>query len=112
MTSKFFYVVTEYGCNSTPSHLWTPRSRFFTDYKEAYKYFLGVIPRLFDKENIVDHYINPNFQLEEKELEDALSIKNEKYLIIENVVQKAGYHSGEPNCAKRPCGAVIARIYF
>ncbi len=47
-------------------------------------------------EKYVNHMYNP---------EDT----TKDYIIIENRVQIAGYHSGEYNCAKRPSGAVISR---
>ena len=29
----FQYIVTEYGCNSSPSDMWTPISKVFKDWK-------------------------------------------------------------------------------
>ena len=98
-----FFIVTEYGCNSTPSDLWTPLSKMFNNFQDAYNYFLQVSPDVNDTDNETIKYIC-NFDI---------SDKNKKYVVIENIVQSAGYHSGGPgNYAKRPCGTVIARMCF
>lgn len=100
MNTQVIYIVTQYGCNSTPGDMWTPKSKIFTNYKNAYDYFLKVSPSLDDKYNNAEQYVNKNY--EEKELTG-------EYTIIENRVHSAGYHDGVANCAKRPMGAVIAR---
>ena len=99
MTSKIVYVVTIFGCNSTPSDMWIPQSKYFANYEDAYSYFLKVSPSLDDKHNKADQYINIGYE----EMTD-------EYLIIEHRVQNAGYHDGDMNCAKRPQGALIARV--
>lgn len=100
MNKQFVYIVTIYGCNSTPSDMWIPRSKLFMNYEEAYAYFLKVSPYLDDKNNIAEKFVNPVYNEEDI---------TEDYIVIENRVQIAGYHYGDGNCAKRPVGAVIAR---
>ena len=87
------YVVTQYGCNSSPSDMWIPHSKLFATYEEAYVYFLKVAPP-DDSENKIERFVN------DKETDDC---------IIESRQQIAGYHYGYGDCAKRPEGAVISR---
>lgn len=101
MTTKFIYIVTHYGCNSTPSDLWTPNTKLFTDYKDAYSYYLKISPFFNDKDNEVERRVNEKYDHEDTTIKE--------YIVIENVRHKPGYHSGEQNRAKRPQGAVIAR---
>ena len=100
MDNLVVYIVTTYGCNSSPSDLWTPENRVFVNYDDAYCYFLKVAPSLDDEYNRAEKYINSSYNHED--------IKKD-YILIENRVQIYGYHSGEGNCAKRPFGAVISR---
>ena len=100
MDNQVIYIVTEYGCNSTPSDMWCPDSKLFVNYEEAYDYFLKVSPSLDDQSNIAEQFINNKYKKENI---------TDDYIIIENRVQIAGYHSGNGNCAKRPEGALIAR---
>jgi len=51
------YIVTHYGCNSTPSDLWTPRSMLFKDFKEAHTHFLNITPNLNDDYNCAEQDI-------------------------------------------------------
>jgi hypothetical protein len=88
------YIVTQYGCNSTPSDMWIPESKLFINYEEAYAYFLKVSPSLLDEYEEAEQFVNDKYKTEE----DA----NEEYIVIENRVQTSS--------AKRPEGAVIARI--
>jgi len=104
MSGKFIYIVTNYGCNSTPSDLWTPQTKLFTNYKDAYSYFLKISPYFNDRDNEVDQKINKKYDHEDMTMKD--------YIVIEYSKHKPGYHSGEPNKAKRPQGAVIARYYL
>lgn len=81
--------------------MWIPQNKIFANYDDAYSYFLKVSPSLEDIDNEAEQYVNNNYKNED--------ITNE-YVIIENRVQIAGYHSGERGSyAKRPQGAVIAR---
>jgi hypothetical protein len=108
-TDNCIYVVTRYGCNSTPSDLWTPKSMIFNDFKEAHKYFLEIAPNINDTWNYAEQYIR----------EFNISELKQKHFIIESRCQTAGYHSGrtveytddgkEIYFAKRPFGAVLAR---
>lgn len=99
MDKQVVYIVTHYGCNSTPSDMWTPESKIFVNYEEAYAYFLKVSPSLDDKYNKADQFVNPRYKAEEE--------TNKDYIVIENRVQVVG---GDGRyCAKRPEGAVIAR---
>lgn len=102
MDNQFVYIVTNYGCNSTPSDLWEPLSKIFINYEEAYKYFLKISPSLTDEENKSKQNINSKYN-------EELMISDKDYIIIENRVQIAGYHYGDMCCAKRPEGALIAR---
>lgn len=103
MDKQLIYIVTTYGCNSTPSDMVTPESKLFMNYEEAYAYFLQVSPSLHDEYNTAEQFVNPK----EYEEEDS----NKDYIVIENRVQIAGYHCGGDGFyyAKRPKGAVIAK---
>ena len=98
---SFLYVVTSYGCDSTPSDMWIPKSKLFTSFEEAYTYFVKVSPDLHDKENLAKQYINP-----------LATNSTDSYVVIENRVQLPGYYENGGNYAKRPSGAVLARIYL
>jgi len=100
MDKQIVYIVTIYGCNSTPSDMWIPKSKLFVNYEDAYSYFLKVSPDLDNEENKAEQYINNKYNAEDI---------SKDYIIIENRVQIAGYHDGYGNCAKRPEGAVISR---
>jgi hypothetical protein len=84
----FLYVVTEYGCNSTPNDMWTPISKIFTDFAEADKYFKDICPEVAGHEI----YVNREFRM---------TNLSHDYIIIENRCQSYD--------EKRPCGVVIAR---
>jgi hypothetical protein len=95
----YVFIVTCYGCNSTPSDLWVPRSKTFTKYDEAYAYFLKMSPPLDDKYNIAKQVIHDTYKEETQD-----------YVVMEHRVELAGYHcGGSGHYAKRPKGAVIAR---
>ncbi len=100
MNNQVLYIVTVYGCNSSPNDMWTPKSKIFINYEDAYNYFLSQAPSLNDEYNKASKYRNSNYNIEDT---------TNNYIIIENIVQIAGYHNGDGNCAKRPYGAVIAR---
>ena len=102
MTSEYIYVVTEYGCNSSPQSVWTPHSMTFTDYEAAYAYFLRASPPLNDAENKAERRVTERAQYDQ-EIRDK-----KEYIIIETRAQIAGYYEGDCLCAKRPYGAVIA----
>jgi hypothetical protein len=87
--SLIVFIVTDYGCNSTPGDIYTPTSKIFADYNVAYDYFISVSPTIDDDENSI-HYINPSY--------DPNST-NSEYIVIEDR-QFQG---------KRSSGAVIAR---
>jgi hypothetical protein len=98
--NQVVYMVTYYGCNSTPSDLISPITKLFSTYEEAYPYFLKISPCLEDEENKAEQFRNNNYEKEDIQ----------KYINIETRVQLAGYHCGEGAVrAKRPYGAVIAR---
>mgnify|MGYP003349253004 CR=1 FL=1 len=100
MDNQFVYIVTTYGCDSSPSAMWIPQSKIFEKYEDAYFYFLKEAPSLDDEWNKAEKYINSSYNAEDITKDN---------IIIENRVQIPGYHSGERNCAKRPQGAVISR---
>ena len=93
--AQVVYIVTHYGCNSTPSDLWTPETKLFSNYEEAYAYFLKISPSLDDINNKAEQFRNN--QYEEEDINTNIN--------IETRVQIAG-------CAKRPYGAVIARGFI
>ena len=84
------FIVTEYGCNSTPGDLWIPISKLFPNYDDAYEHYLTVCPAIVDDHNETTRYVNTSY--------DPNSTSNE-YIVIEN----------RQLDAKRPFGAVIAR---
>ena len=92
----FFFFIN--GCNSTPSNMWTPNSKIFLNYHQAYEYFLDMSPSLDDNDNIAKQFINTEYK--------------DEYIVIENRVQIAGYHNGEGNCAKRPYGKINSNSYL
>ncbi len=96
------FIVTEYGCNSSPSDMWTPSSKLFSNYAEAYEYFLIVSPpidRKCEYYEEANQYVNRAY--------DPNSTNN-GYIVIEDRCQS--YRGYEELCyAKRPYGAVIAR---
>jgi hypothetical protein len=100
----FVFIVTSYGCNSTPSDLWVPHSKIFMKYDEAYAYFLKESPPLDDDYNRAEQVIHNIYK--EGVTQDDIT---KDYVIIENRVELAGYHCGDGHYAKRPKGAVIAR---
>ena len=71
------FIVTEYGCNSSPSDISTPSSKLFTNYAEAYEYLLKVSPSI-DRECLyydeATQYVNSSY--------DPNSI-NDGYIVIE-----------------------------
>ena len=105
MNNQVIYIVTHYGCNSTPSDMWIPCSRLYMNYDEAYAYFLHVAPSLDENDCKAEKYINPAYLVHGTARD---------YTIIENRVQLAGHAFDEDdeddcNYAKRPEGAVIAQ---
>ena len=95
------YIVTCYGCNSTPSDLWTPYSRIFDNYDTAYAYFLSVSPALDDGDSVAERWCNDKHETLEGD-----------YVVIENRRQLSYSDDYDLGCAKRPEGAVIARMKF
>ena len=98
--STYIYIVTCYGCNSTPSDLWTPYSKIFNDYVIAYAYFLSVSPALDDTDAVGEKWCNNKHD----------EIKDQDYVVIENRRQLSDCNDDDRGCAKRPRGAVIAKI--
>ncbi len=96
------FIVTEYGCNSSPSDMWTPITKLFTNYAEAYAHFLIVSPTI-DRERPyyaeTDHVVNTSY--------DPESV-NDGCTFIE---YRCHIARGDKVCnyAKRPSGAVISR---
>ena len=87
----FLFIVTQYGCNSTPSDMWIPTTKIFTDYEAAYAHYKSVCPDVTaaGKDTI---YVNERY--------DPTSASY-KYIVIENRCQSHHW--------KRPEGALIAR---
>jgi hypothetical protein len=101
MDNQVVYVVTEYGCNSTPNDMLVPVSKIFVNYEAAYAYFLKMSPLLDDNDNEATQIINSRYK------NDVISNDS---IIIEARVHVAGAHCRE-GCypAKRPIGVVISR---
>lgn len=97
------FIVTEYACNSSPSDMVSPSSKLFTNYAEAYEYFLKVSPPI-DREceyyEEADQRLNTSY--------DPNSTNN-GYTIIESRCQTYNRGDEDLSYAKRPYGAVIAR---
>ena len=98
------FIVTEYACNSSPSDMVTPSSKLFTNYVEAYEYFLKVSPPI-DREceyyEEADQCVNSSYNS---------NSTNNGYIVIESRCQTC-LKDKESSYAKRPYGAVIA-IYI
>ena len=91
------YIVTQYGCNSSSNDMWCPHSKLFTNYNDAYAYFVTVSPSICKEDDDYQetfHYIH-----------DQANNSN-SYTIIEDRLQLG---EGDWNYAKRPYGAVIAQ---
>jgi len=105
MTTIYLYVVTEYGCNSTPSDLIVPSCTLFENYEYAYEYFLRVSPDLNDPYNKATKFRNDKF--------DPLSTEfNSNEILIENRVQIScflGDENDQGSYAKRPSGVSISK---
>ena len=90
----FVYIVTHYGCNSTPGDIYIPTSTLFTNYGEAYDHYLFISQRitlgLTDKEAGASHYINHAYDPNDSKCD---------YTVIED----------RKLCDKRATGVVIAR---
>ena len=101
MDNQFVYVVTKYGCNSTPNDMLIPDSKLFVNYEDAYAYFLKMSPLLDDKDNEATQIINSRYK------NDVISNDS---IIIEARVHVAGAQCRK-GCypAKRPIGVVISR---
>ena len=95
------YIVTYYGCNSTPSEMWPPESKIFTHFDEAYECFLQWSPSLHDEDNVAEKTIH-------SDIKDNNIVVG--YTLIESRVQLPGYYDGDGTRAKRPEGCVIARF--
>ena len=87
------FIVTEYGCNSSPSDMVTPTSKLFLDYAEAYDRSLAYYEEL---NQCVNTSYDPNSG-------------NNGYIVIESRCQTYNRGDEDLNYAKRPYGAVIAR---
>jgi hypothetical protein len=86
----FVFIVTDYGCNSTPGDIYTPRSKLFLNYAEARSYYASIRPKIDPDDENASHYINPSY--------DPNST-NTAYIVIEYVTLRG----------KRSEGVVIAR---
>lgn len=100
--AEFIYIVTVYGCNSSPLCVWPAKSRTFKLFKDAYDYFLHVAPPLHDPDNKATRRVR-----EEHNIQLDLA-SGEAFVVFEYRTQDAGYYEGDACCAKRPYGAVLA----
>ena len=81
------YVVTSFGCNSTPSDMYPPTTWVFTDRDKAYKLYYDKAPPLDDMDNEAEVYTTTTGEC---------------------IIQLAGYPD-EGNRAKRPYGVSISK---
>jgi hypothetical protein len=81
------YVVTEFGCNSTPSDMYPPSTWVFTDREKAYQCYHDHAPSLTDIENMAERTILKSGEC---------------------IIQLCGYPY-EDNRAKRPYGVSITK---
>ena len=86
----FVFIVTDYGCNSTPGDIYTPTSKLFLNFTEARSYYNSIKPPIDPDDENASHYINPSY--------DPNST-NIAYIVIEYVTLRG----------KRSEGVVIAR---
>jgi nitrate reductase alpha subunit len=100
------YIVTHFGCNSTPGSLWTPKSWVFDNYPKAYEKYLEICPDAADMNNYTRTY---EFTFTPEDL-------NKSHWPIANCIQEAGYPRVDTladgtriSYAKRPYGASIIR---
>ena len=96
------FIVTEYACNSSPSDMVTPSSKLFSNYAEAYEYFLKVSPPI-DRE--CEYYEEAHQRVNTSY--DPNSTKD-GYIVIESRCQTYNRREEYLSYAKRPYGAVIA----
>ena len=89
-TTMFVFIVTDYGSNSTPGDIYTPRSKLFINFTEARSYYASIRPKIDPDDENASHYINPEY--------DPCSVANE-YIVIEDIQLRG----------KRSKGVVIAR---
>lgn len=101
MPSKYMYVVTKFGYNSTGNDvygagmhrdMWTPENKLFLSRDDAYKYFYKVAPP-----DGVGRLHVTRYAITIEECDDAIA-KGEDNIIIEEIVQ---------SFAESPYGAVI-----
>jgi hypothetical protein len=86
----FVFIVTDYGCNSTPSDIYPPTTKLFTNFNDARSYYNDIRPVIDPDDENASHYINPYY--------DPNST-NTEYIVIEDVQLRG----------KRPVGVLIAR---
>jgi hypothetical protein len=101
MDNQVVYVVTEYGCNSTPNDMLVPVSKIFVNYEAAYAYFLKMSPLLDDKDNEAKQFINSRYK---NDVISNDSIMIEARVHVARAYCREGYYP-----AKRPIGVVISR---
>jgi len=101
MDNQVVYVVTEYGCNSTPNDMLVPVSKLFVNYEDAYAYFLKMSPLLDDEDNEAKQIINSRYN------NDVIS--NDSIMIEARVHVARAYCREGRYPAKRPKGVVISR---
>jgi len=102
-----YYIVTIFGCNSTPNDMWYPETYGFTEFTKAYEYYLKRMPNVNDLTNYAVRYI-PTFEVAKL---------HQPSMIIDTCKQEAGYPSLNMkddgtiiSFAKRPYGAVLSRV--
>jgi hypothetical protein len=72
-----FYIVTRFGCNSSPSDMWTPFSKLFSNKESAFVYYEKCVEAL-DKKN-VSEYENQNIK---SVIQDSYEYKRPEGVVI------------------------------
>jgi hypothetical protein len=101
--NKIIYIVTTFECNSTPCEMYEPKSKMFSNYGEAYHYFLHVAPDINDIENRATQRKNDDYHN---------SCEKEEYIVIESRIKDTGYYEAERTSAKTSYGAFISLCRF
>ena len=98
------YTVVHFGCDSSPSDMWVPTTRVFTDEKQAYEYYHSICPAYDPDDDDEDDDEDDGFFSTRKwcDKADKHNLDNG-----ECIMQLSGYHDSIPNRAKRPEGALI-----
>lgn len=95
------YTVVHFGCDSSPSDMWVPTTRVFSDKNQAYVYYRSICP-VYDPDDDNDEDDEDDYEEKGYDRSTLYTLDNG-----ECIIQRYGYHSGIGNRAKRPTGALI-----